>query len=82
LPCSPGIFRTRSLGDLDGLEIQVDYALTAEEGLFLLEHLFGQTVQWNANPAAFEIGRQYRPPVEEDLFPQFLPTSKKRGTGS
>lgn len=72
-------------GDLDGLEIHTDYALTAEERLFLLAHLFGHTVQWNVNPAAFEIGRQYRPPVEEDLFllQQFLPTSKKqRGTVS
>jgi hypothetical protein len=59
-------------GDLDGLEIHVDYALTAEERLFLLAHLFGHTVQWNVNPAAFEIGRQYRPPVKEDLFPAIL----------
>jgi hypothetical protein len=59
-------------GDLDGLEIHLDYLLTAEERLFLLAHLFGHTVQWNVDPAAFEIGRQYRPPVEEDLFPAIL----------
>lgn len=59
-------------GDLDGLEIHVDYSLTAEERLFLLAHLFGHTVQWNVNPAAFALGRQYRPPVEEDLFPAIL----------
>ena len=59
-------------GDLDGLEIHIDYLLTAEERLFLLAHLFGHTVQWNANPAAFEIGRQYQPPVPEDLFPAIL----------
>ena len=59
-------------GDLDGLEIHVDYALTAEERLFLLAHLFGHTVQWNVNPEAFEIGRQYRPPVEANLVPALL----------
>jgi len=59
-------------GDLDGLEIHVDYALTAEERLFLLAHLFGHTVQWNVNPAAFEIGRQYRPPVDGSRFPAIL----------
>jgi hypothetical protein len=59
-------------GDLDGLEIHIDYAVTAEQRLFLLGHLFGHTVQWNANPAAFEIGRQYQPPVKEELIPAIL----------
>jgi|SRR5215471_15738237 len=59
-------------GDLDGLEIHLDYSLTAEERLFLLAHLFGHTVQWNVDPAAFDVGRQYRPPVKEDLFPAIL----------
>jgi len=59
-------------GDLDGLEIHVDCLLTAEERLFLVAHLFGHTVQWNVSPAAFQIGRQYRPPVREDLFPEIL----------
>jgi hypothetical protein len=59
-------------GDLDGLEIHIDYAVTPEQGLFLLAHLFGHTVQWNVDPAAFEIGRQYRPPVPEDLLPAIL----------
>ena len=59
-------------GDLDGLEIHIDYAVTTEERLFLLAHLFGHTVQWNVNPESFEIGRQYRPPVAEDLFPAIL----------
>jgi hypothetical protein len=59
-------------GDLDGLEIHIDYSLTAEERLFLLAHLFGHTVQWNLHPAAFEIGRQYRPPVREELLPALL----------
>jgi hypothetical protein len=59
-------------GDLDGLEIHVDCSLTAEERLFLLAHLFGHTVQWNVNPTAFEIGRQYRPPFAEELFPAIL----------
>jgi hypothetical protein len=56
-------------GDLDGAEIDIDYAVTPEQRLFLLAHLFGHTVQWNVNPALFQIGQQYRPPVNEDLIP-------------
>jgi hypothetical protein len=59
-------------GDLDGAEIHIDYAVTAEQRLFLLGHLFGHTVQWNTAPSAFEIGRQYQPPVDEKLFPAIL----------
>jgi hypothetical protein len=59
-------------GDLDGSEIDIDYAVTPEQRLFLLAHLFGHTVQWNTHPDAFEIGRQYQPPVDERLFPAIL----------
>ncbi len=59
-------------GDLDGAEIHIDYAVSAELRLFLLGHLFGHTVQWNVNPGAFEIGRQYQPPVDEKLFPAII----------
>jgi hypothetical protein len=59
-------------GDLNGLEIHVDYAITPELRLFLLGHLFGHTVQWNVNPGAFEIGKQYQPPVDEKLIPAVL----------
>jgi hypothetical protein len=59
-------------GDLDGLEIHIDYSVTPEQRLFLLAHLFGHTVQWNVNPSAFEIGRQYKPPIPENLFPAIL----------
>ena len=59
-------------GDLDGAEIHVDYAINAEQRLFLLAHLFGHTVQWNTNPEAFEIGRQYKPPVDESLIPAVI----------
>jgi hypothetical protein len=59
-------------GDLDGAEIHIDYALTPEQQLFLLGHLFGHTVQWNVDPGAFEIGRQYQPPVDEKLIPAIL----------
>jgi hypothetical protein len=59
-------------GDLDGLEIHIDQAVTHEQRLFLLAHLFGHTVQWNLDPRTFEIGRQYRPPVEERLFPKII----------
>src|SRR6185369_8300982 len=59
-------------GDLDGAEIDVDYAITPELRLFLLGHLFGHTVQWNVNESAFDLGRQYKPPVDEALFPEVL----------
>src|SRR5882724_2949084 len=59
-------------GDLDGLEIHIDQAVTPEQNLFLLAHLFGHTLQWNLDPGAFEIGRQYRPPVEDALFPKII----------
>src|SRR5579863_752494 len=59
-------------GDLDGLEIHIDYAVTAEQRLFLLAHLFGHTVQWNVDPGKFEIGRRYQPPVDEALIPAVI----------
>ena len=59
-------------GDLDGLQIHIDYTLNPEQRLFLLAHLFGHTVQWNTDPATFELGRRYAPPVDEALFPAIL----------
>jgi hypothetical protein len=59
-------------GDLDGSEIHIDHAVTPEQRLFLLGHLFGHTVQWNTDPGAFETGRQYKPPVNEDLIPAII----------
>src|SRR6266571_9156204 len=59
-------------GDLDGAEIHLDFALTPEQRLFLLGHLFGHTVQWNVKESAFDLGRQYKPPVDEALFPEVL----------
>src|SRR5260370_34754556 len=59
-------------GDLDGVEIQIDYAVSPEQRLFLLLHLFGHTVQWNTNPAAFELGRPRQPPVEESSLPSIV----------
>jgi hypothetical protein len=59
-------------GDLDGAEIDIDYAVTPEQRLFLLGHLFGHTVQWNVDAGTFEIGRQYRPPVDEELIPAIV----------
>jgi len=55
-------------GDLDGLEIHIDQAVTAEQRLFLLAHLFGHTVEWNWDPGAFDLGKQYLPPVDESLL--------------
>src|ERR1700724_2683561 len=59
-------------GDLDGVEIDIDYAVTAEQRLFLLGHLFGHTVQWNIEPTSFELGRKYQPPVSEELIPAII----------
>jgi hypothetical protein len=59
-------------GDLDGLEIHVDFALTPEQRLFLLAHLFGHTAQWNLDPAAIELGRPRQIPVDEELLPAIL----------
>ena len=59
-------------GDLDGLEIHIDHAVSPESRLFLLGHLFGHTVQWNIDPGTFELGRQVQPPVAEALFPAIL----------
>ena len=59
-------------GDLNGAEIDIDYAVTPEQRLFLLGHLFGHTVQWNVNESAFNLGRQYKPPVDEKLIPEVL----------
>jgi hypothetical protein len=39
-------------GDLNGADIHIDRAVTPEERLFLLGHLFGHTVQWNTDPNA------------------------------
>jgi len=53
-------------GDLDGAEIQVDYAEDIESALFIIVHLFGHTVQWNTSAESREIGyRQYPNPSDE-----------------
>jgi len=59
-------------GDLDGAEIHIDFAVTPEQRLFLLAHLFGHTVQWNVSPRAFEIGKPHEPPVAEELLPAIV----------
>ncbi len=60
------------IGDLDGAEIQIDYATDPEQRCFLLAHLFGHTVQWNVNPRAFDLGRPLPPPVDEALLPDVM----------
>jgi hypothetical protein len=55
-------------GDLNGAEIHIDYAITPEQRLFLLAHLFGHTVQWNVIPGAFELGQPRNPPVDPSLL--------------
>ncbi|MEO8028301.1 MAG: hypothetical protein ABI823_17590, partial [Bryobacteraceae bacterium] len=64
-------------GDLNGAEIQIDYAVTPEQRLFLLVHLFGHTVQWNATPGAFEVGRPRHPPVTPKLMPALMAYEKE-----
>lgn len=59
-------------GDLNGAEIHIDYAVTPEQRLFLLAHLFGHTVQLNVNPEGFELGRPQAPPVSEDCLPALM----------
>lgn len=59
-------------GDLNGAEIHIDYAVTPEQRLFLLAHLFGHTVQWNTDPAAFDLGRPRTPPVSPDDLPALM----------
>jgi len=60
------------IGDLDGAEIHIDCAVTAEQRLFLLAHLFGHTVQWNIDSAAFDLGQTRQPPVGEADLPPLL----------
>ena len=59
-------------GDLNGAEIHIDCAATPEQRLFLLAHLFGHTVQWNAIPGAFELGQPRQPPVSLDCLPALM----------
>ena len=66
-------------GDLDGTEIHVDYALTWEQKLFLILHLFGHTVQWNLNSQAREIGQPRRVPVPEDALPSIADYERQAG---
>jgi len=64
-------------GDLNGAEIHVDYAVTPEQRLFLLAHLFGHTVQWNVNPDAYELGQPRVPPVKEEDLPALMEYEKQ-----
>ncbi|MEP6960605.1 MAG: hypothetical protein ABI995_00900 [Acidobacteriota bacterium] len=64
-------------GDLDGSEIHIDYAVTPEQRLFLLAHLFGHTVQWNTQPGAVEPGQPRQIPVPESLLPALLAYEKE-----
>src|SRR5690349_17947768 len=59
-------------GDLNGAEIHIDCAVTAEQRLFLLAHLFGHTVQWNTDEHKFALGRPQTPPVRGDLLGELL----------
>jgi hypothetical protein len=59
-------------GDLNGAEIHIDYAVSAEERLFLLAHLFGHTVQWNVSQAAFDLGQPRVPPVDLECLPALM----------
>ena len=43
-------------GDLDGERIDLDHDLPIDEALFILLHLFGHTVQWNASEETRALG--------------------------
>lgn len=45
-------------GDLDGAHIHIDYDLCPEEGLAILAHLFGHTIQWNLSEHGRTVGEQ------------------------
>jgi hypothetical protein len=45
-------------GDLDGALIQIDYDVQPEEGLAILAHLFGHTIQWNLSEHGRTVGVQ------------------------
>jgi hypothetical protein len=64
-------------GDLSGAEIHIDYAVTPEQRLFLLAHLFGHTVQWNVDPDAYALGQPRQPPVKEDVLPALMDYEKQ-----
>jgi hypothetical protein len=66
------MFPTHLIGDLDGAHIHIDYAVTPEQRLFLLVHLFGHTVQWNVSPGAFELGRPVQLPVKQESRPAII----------
>lgn len=55
-------------GDLNGQEIQVDYAEDIESALFIVAHLFGHTVQWNTDEAAREIGYKLYPNPSDEMM--------------
>jgi hypothetical protein len=59
-------------GDLNGAEIHIDYAVTPEQRLFLLAHLFGHTVQWNTIPGAYDLGQPQKPPVSAECLPALM----------
>jgi hypothetical protein len=64
-------------GDLNGAEIHIDLAVTPEQRLFLLAHLFGHTVQWSVNPDGFELGQPRQPPVADDAIPALMEYEKE-----
>ena len=43
-------------GDLNGVEIQVDYDLEPADALFIAAHLVGHTIQWNVTEEERRIG--------------------------
>jgi hypothetical protein len=59
-------------GDLDGVDIHIDYASTPEQSLFLLAHLFGHTVQWNLDPHNIHLGGPQRIPVPRPMIPALI----------
>jgi hypothetical protein len=52
--------------------MRIACAVSPEQRLSLSAHFSGHTVQWNVNPAVFEIGRRYQPPGNEHLIPAVI----------
>lgn len=59
-------------GDLNGQEIHIDYALSNEDKLFLIAHLFGHTVQWCMKPSTRKTGVQVHIPVTDEQLQPLL----------
>ncbi len=59
-------------GDLDGVEIHIDYEEDIAGAFFLLVHLFGHTVQWNRSERARDIGSRLAVGADDALMRELM----------